>query len=205
MPNNDENAIQLQHKMTKSSSSNRKSSKKKGLAFKRINENTNNRNCENENVFQSFPKTPSSSSTSISKSTTQKKERRRALGDISNRKTGNSKTLGLGGNSTSLKKSSVKNGSSNCGNSNIKALSTKKKKKKSSVPKSVTFDQQIVRDHHDTTQQAMNRRVLKKVGIRESSKLNEKSKAKVVQSSSNRMKMKHVDVEDIEVLAGRTW
>ena len=220
---NDENEIQRHHQ-TKKLSSRSSSSSKKGLAFKPIHQNTqnhqNHQNVENGNVLKQkalFPKTPSSFTT---KNSNQKKERRRALGDISNRKASSNRNKhnSVGFHDT-LKNSSTTSGSVSGGTlkpstvKTTKSLSTKKsnKKKKSILPKkSVTFDQQIYRDdivpYNDYNNDAETSMLKSRNhrGLHESSTAL-KSQTKSVQRNSNISKMNHVEVEDIEVSAGRTW
>ena len=151
---NDENAIPKQKQMKQLSSSS-VLKPKKGLSLKPM----NNGNGNGGGGVVTFPKTPStSSSTSSGKSNT----RRRALGDISNRK-GDSRNHakstksikgkggslgGSSGSSLTIHNDNLKYGSMSMA-TNKKSLSTKKSTKKKK--KNVTFDQQIYQDALDNS------------------------------------------------------
>jgi hypothetical protein len=183
---NDENAIPMQQKQLSSSSSSSfvpvKKSKKE-MALKPLNSNTS-----------SFPKTPLSKNKSLSSKTTT--ARRRALGDISNRKKASGNAGGgLGGGSKSVKKGlaiHMDNGlvkpTSSSTTTTATATTSKKLKKKK---KNVTFDQVIFQDD-------LNEKI-KNVKPR-------RSKSVVTSESSNNVNLviKIDDIDDIELFAGRS-
>mmetsp|Transcript_8911 Transcript_8911/g.9783 ORF Transcript_8911/g.9783 Transcript_8911/m.9783 type:complete len:324 (+) Transcript_8911:134-1105(+) len=190
---NDENAIQRQHKQLSESAKPSKSSsvlKPKKSALLSININTSGK---------LNPNTPSQSATNT---------KRRALGDISNRKSTSKSTKislknggggGLGGANGLKSKSNGGGGLAIHMDNNVKMSMKKQSIKKKKVPssnlkkkKSVTFDEQALKENKNQLKQ---RELLENRMV----PLNQAS-------STNSSLQNEVDeIDDIEIMAGRSW